>query len=474
MAAGVTLKTVESVALGLPSPTPGQSGEPAVFAFRVNKPIDRTVLAKQADETKTIFGGVVYRFDTAYVTAPDEWTVLLAESEEMVMAMIVSGQVNRAASPWLRILEHLDEPAFAILVDAETVGTELQQTMERQNQGPQAAALKAMSATVMPLLQDVKLAGLSLTLGKGQGLQGYALCDDESGAKRVRATLEALVTIGKNTLRQAKTQLADQPPQQQVLAKMFFPIAETLLDSAKVQAESREVTLTAESGGNAAIAMGLLLPAIQQAREAARRTVSMNNLKQIGLAFHNYHDQKGAFPPAVIEENGVKRSWRVEILPYLGEQALYEEYRKDEPWDSEHNKGVLAKAPPIYKDPSDPSAPTSTSYYMLVGPQSLFSEKPMDVKAGGKGPQLSDITDGTSNTLLVVEAKRDVPWTKPDDIAFEPDKAAEVLKDLGGVHGDVFLAGIVDGSVRAIAKSIDPQMFKAIVTSKGGEPVPNF
>lgn len=472
MAAGVTLKTVESVALGLPSPTPGQTGEPAVFAFRVNKPLDRTVLAKQADETKTVFGGVVYRFDKAYVTTPDEWTVLLADSEEMIMAMIVSGQVNRAASPWLRILKHFDEPAFAILVDAETVGAELQQAMQRQNEGSNAAAIKAMSATVMPLLEDVRLAGLSLALGKDEGLKGYALCNDESGANRVRDTLEALVTIGKNTLRQAKSQLADQSPQQQAMAKMFFPIAETLLDSATVQADGREVTLTAETGANAAVAMGLLLPAIQQAREAARRTVSMNNLKQIGLAFHNYHDVYGFFPPAVIEENGVKRSWRVEILPFVEGAAIYDQYRRNEPWDSEANKKVLEQMPAVFKDPSDSSGPTSTSYYRLTGNGAMASDKAVDVRSGGKGTSLGDIIDGTSNTILVVEAKRDIPWTKPEDIPFDPEQAGQLLQTgLGGNHGNGFLAALVDGSVHYFERSIGPDMLKALVTSAGGETV---
>ena len=469
VAAGVTLKTVETVALGVSAPS--GPDEHASFAFRVTAPIDRAVLAKQADETKTIFGGVVYRFGESYVNAPDEQTVLLADSEEMIMAMIVSGQVNRASSPWLRVLKQLDEPAFAMLVDAETVGAELRQTMEKQNQGPQAEFLKAMAATVMPLLEDVKLAGISINLGKDAGLKGYALCDDESGAQRVRDTLEALVTIGKNTLRQAKTQLSEQPPQQQALAKMFFPIAETLLDSTRIEAAKKEVTLTAESGANAAIAMGVLLPAIQQAREAARRAQSMNNLKQIALAFHNYHDVYGFFPPAVIEENGVQRSWRVEILPFVEGAALYEQYRKNEPWDSEANKKVLEQMPPVFKDPSDPTGRTSTSYYRLTGNGALASEKAVDIRSGGKGTRLSEITDGSSNTLMVVEAKRDVPWTKPDDIPFDPEKAAEVLKSLGGSHGGVFLGGFADGSVRTFAKELDLQVFKSIVTSQGGEAV---
>jgi Protein of unknown function (DUF1559) len=371
-----------------------------------------------------------------------------------------------------------------VMVDTKAVSTQARKLLT--GDGGEAQAMKALIALapVMPLLEDTKLAGLAFTLGEGQGLRGYVLADDASAAERVADTLRALVTLGRNTLRQLRSSAAGQPAEQQAMMATFIPVAERLLETTQVKTEGAEVTLTSEGGDSAAIALGLILPAVQNAREAARRAQSLNNLKQIALAFHMYHDEHGHFPPAVIEENGVTRSWRVELLPYLGQQAIYDAYRKDQPWDSEQNKALLARIPPLYKDPSDPSERSSTSYFVLTGPHALpleagqagaastlFSDKPVGLKTGN-GAKLPSIIDGTSNTLLVVEAKRSTPWTKPEDVPFDPAKAAELLqKEIGGNHANVFLAAAADGSARTISKTLDPQTLRSLITPAGGEPV---
>ncbi|MGC1272647.1 MAG: DUF1559 domain-containing protein [Planctomycetaceae bacterium] len=497
--AGVTPRAVETVAMGI-LPTHKSSHEPAAFAVRLNKPIDRSVIEKAATSKTTTFGGILYQIgkDTI-VTMPDDRTLLAGQDEATLTAMLVGGQLNRAASPWLKIDDKLGKPALGVLIDAETLSSLLRKELFEKGRG-QEAQVGMMLAPIMPALNDMKIAGVGLVLGGEPGLRGYAEADDESSAGRVAETLRALVTLGKNTLRQVKGQAGGQNLQQQQLAKMFIPIAEKLLNTAKVESAGVDVTLTAEAGGSSAIALGLLLPAIQQAREAARRTQSMGHLKKIGLAFHNYHDVYGFLPPAVIVENGVERSWRVEILPFVEAGNLYEYYRKNEPWDSEHNKTILEQMPEVYRDPSHgESAPTSTSYYLLTSANAvtdppadgaeapdgtggfaappaagstLFTDKPIDPRKGGKGPGFPQITDGTSNTLMVVEAKRDVPWTKPEDIPFDPAKVDELIKnDLGGNHTGGFLALFCDGAVRFIATSVDRDVFKGLVTPAGGEAI---
>ena len=158
-----------------------------------------------------------------------------------------------------------------------------------------------------------------------------------------------------------------------------------------------------------------------------------NNLKQLMLAMHNYHDVNQHFPPAVVmgPDGKTPHSWRVELLAYLGPDgvswqrnvALFKQYRLNEPWDSENNKKVLARMPDAFRSPyGDPNS-TATGYFALVGPGTVFE--------GPKGVRLIDITDGTSNTLAIVEAKRNIPWTKPEDIPFDADKG---LPGVGRVH----------------------------------------
>lgn len=191
------------------------------------------------------------------------------------------------------------------------------------------------------------------------------------------------------------------------------------------------------------VLVALLLPAVQQAREAARRTQCSNNQRQIALALHNYHSANGAFPPAyTVDEAGNRlHSWRVLILPYMGQQALYSTFDLEEPWDSSQNLAAAQSMPPVYACPSSPSSGSSTSYMAIVGPNTAL--KP-GTDRGGLGTKLSDITDGTSNTVLFVESTSSVPWTEPDDIDVNK------LNSVGSNHTGIYNAAMADGSVRSM------------------------
>ena len=223
------------------------------------------------------------------------------------------------------------------------------------------------------------------------------------------------------------------------------------------------------------VLVALLLPAVQSAREAARRAQCSNHLKQIALAFHNYHDVYGTFPPAYIpDENGQpKHSWRVLILPFLEQSHLYDQYDFDEPWNSPNNLAVGSHAIPVYGCPSTPGGPgsTQTSYMVITGPSTVFD--------GGHACKLSEILDGTSNTLLVVEVfGAPVNWAEPQDL--DANSITYPLGSPGGTspasrHPGGLMVAMCDGSVRFISNSIDPQEFKALITKAGQERVaPGF
>jgi prepilin-type processing-associated H-X9-DG protein len=209
---------------------------------------------------------------------------------------------------------------------------------------------------------------------------------------------------------------------------------------------------------------GLLLPAVQSAREAARRAQCTNNLKMIGLGMHNYISANGAFPKAAITDKDGKPllSWRVAILPFIEQQPLYNKFKRDEPWDSPHNKALLKEIPLTYLCPSRSDAePSTTIYRVLTGQGTLFE--------GDKTIGLADVTDGTSNTVMVVESNEPVPWTKPDaELVFDPT-APPSLYGAGSSHPGGFNAGFADGSVRFIGSSIDAGVFRSLVTRNGGE-----
>lgn len=208
---------------------------------------------------------------------------------------------------------------------------------------------------------------------------------------------------------------------------------------------------------------------INKAAEEQKKQMSgMNNLKQIGIAAHNFHDRYKGFPfpsgnrEAPENEKG-KLSWRVHLLPYLEEQALYEQFNLEEPWDSEHNKALLEKMPDVFKL-SEGTKPGHTQIVSPVG-EGFLAE-------GNDRKSFASVRDGASNTVMVLTVKPEhaVPWTKPGGFQFDPAKASEVL----GGRDDGFLALFADGRVTALDPNLEPDTIKAILTISGGEVVNSF
>jgi hypothetical protein len=212
------------------------------------------------------------------------------------------------------------------------------------------------------------------------------------------------------------------------------------------------------------VLVALLLPAVQSAREAARRSASSNNLKQLALAMHNhYADKKTLPPPAIVDKAGKPLlSWRVAVLPYVDEKSLYDQFHLDEPWDSQHNKALLEKMPGVFANPSSSAGPGKTVYLLPTGPGTMFADN--------KPVTFPKIIDGTSNTIMIVEASdaAAVDWTKPDDLKLNPDKPKAGLE---GARSGGFQVSLADGSVRMLSDSIDLDTLKALFTPDGREPV---
>ncbi len=214
--------------------------------------------------------------------------------------------------------------------------------------------------------------------------------------------------------------------------------------------------------------LDLIGESAKKAQESAKRMQSMNNLKQIGLAFHNNHSALGDFPaPAITSKDGKPLlSWRVKILPFIEEERLYKQFKLDEPWDSDHNKKLVNRMPKVYQNPNLKLENGKTNYLVPTGKGGLFA-------AQEKGVKLNNVTDGTSNTIMVVEvpANMAVTWTKPEDWEVTAEGAVE--KFLAGLK-DGFNAGFADGSVRYIKKTIDVKTLKAVLTPDGGEVINNI
>jgi hypothetical protein len=205
----------------------------------------------------------------------------------------------------------------------------------------------------------------------------------------------------------------------------------------------------------------MLSPTMQNERE--------KKLKEIVLAMQNHHDVFRRFPIAeraeyFDAEGKPNVSWRVHLLQFLDQAPLARQFKLDEPWDSPHNIALLDKMPDVFRDPTDPIGGTKTRFVTFTGPNTPFS--------GQYGPRFTDIRDGTSMTLLVVTCGADkaVPWTKPEDIVFDPNSPVGCLGQLEGPG--IFFAR-ADGAVKVLKHDVPPEWFQAFVTPAGQESTPS-
>ncbi|HEV7278724.1 MAG TPA: DUF1559 domain-containing protein [Pirellulaceae bacterium] len=176
-------------------------------------------------------------------------------------------------------------------------------------------------------------------------------------------------------------------------------------------------------------------------------------------AMRAYYDANGHVPPPVVfdAKSGQPRSWRVELLPFLAEKELFSQYRTDEPWDSPHNRELIARIPDVYRSSFDLANPPGLALAALVHPDGVFS--PAGKVRG------ADIADGGAKTMGIATVRLPIPWTRPQDI---DALGTEVLADLAWT-GEGVLAGFADGRVHLL-RDIDPELLRRLIDRNDGQP----
>jgi hypothetical protein len=231
---------------------------------------------------------------------------------------------------------------------------------------------------------------------------------------------------------------------------------------------SKTLQLIGMCVGVAVIIVGLFLSSFSSAREAARRTQCKGHLSGIAFALHRYHETHMGFPPAyTVDENGQRlHSWRTLILPYLGQEEFYEKLDLSKPWNHPVNAGVFNAKLNAFWCPSSELPQGFTTYLAIVGENACFHPS--------KPRAISEITDGTSNTIMVIEVpvKQAVHWMSPHDadeqmvLNISP---ADKLAHKGGVQ-----SALADGSVRFLSETLAPETRRAVISINGKEVVGEF
>jgi prepilin-type processing-associated H-X9-DG protein len=478
------LKIQEAVVLFAP-PTQGTDPDFAAI-LRLSEAYSKAaVTAKLVGMEKNIDGKAVVETTLPgarpiWLHLPDDKTIMIGTAP-LVGKMLVA---KDAKSPLVELLKKVDVSSHLTAVfSIDAVRPIMKQAV-------------AAAPPVPPQFQGFLklpdlLSALLLRVNIGERFQASLTlrARDDASSEEV----ERLVSQGLMMARQLVTaQIAAMPrgsndPVQEASMKYLTRITDKLFSSLKLARKGENVSISVDTGSSIAT-IGLLgaflLPATEldrrseraaamearavaerdlviAAQAAAERNPTTSKMRQIGLALLNYHSAHQRFPArAIFDKQGKPLlSWRVQILPMLEENELFKQFHLDEPWDSEHNKPLVAKMPAVFRDPRRP--PDGTTTFLAVVGKGLAFE-------GDKPLKISQFFDGASNTVLVVQANngRAVQWTKPDDLEVDLTKP---MAGLGDAEPNGFAALFADGHVTMLPKTIKPEVLSALFTRAGGE-----
>lgn len=237
-----------------------------------------------------------------------------------------------------------------------------------------------------------------------------------------------------------------------------------------------------------AIMVGLLMPAVQAARESARKTQCQSNLKQIGIGIHGYHNARNRLPVGCLEWRGPMSprtnrqfAWSAFLLPYLDQQPLFDSIDFKQPYDAAVNAASAATKLSIFICPSAPeneSIRGKTDYGGLFG-ERIRDRHPDDgVFLYDRRIEWDDITDGLARTLIVAEdiGGPDSEWINGRNVFVQaggindPDAWAGD-NEIRSQHSGGAMALFADGHVQFLANELDVQVLGALITRKGRESI---
>jgi hypothetical protein len=247
----------------------------------------------------------------------------------------------------------------------------------------------------------------------------------------------------------------------------LFDFALAGLGKAAVKADGSTLTVTAAADVTSALKTALLsVP--RKVQEAADRVRAQNNLKQIGLAVHSYHDANGFLPRDVTDADGkVLLSWRVQLLPHLEANDLYTKIDKSRAWDDPANQKLWDKMPDVFRMPGREPKEKGHTYVRAVHAVNWVGSDDVWM-VDNKSVTLTDVTDGASQTVAALETEEAVNWMQPGDLPYDPKK----LPAIGDPKTGKANALMLDGSVVTLdRKKFVGNKLIAVLTANGGEEV---
>ena len=382
-------------------------------------------------------------FDGKCTYRPDPSTVVFGSTRSALKLMLDAGVAGPQLSQWHRDAQaQMAAPVFAAVSQLAT-----EQDFDELKLSP-----------FEKLVANTKFVTLGLDFD-ADGIKTNLTCNVKQGeAKTQQQQLaKAMERILLSQVEPEANLTLDQRSERASLSRVMM-VYNYLLGDAKVTLLDDKIHFVATRPVTDEMLEGL----VNQLSGNANHARSSENLKQLAMAMTVYENQYRYFPGVanLARDSDFEHSWRIVLLPFLGEEELYERYRLEEAWDSPHNQKVTAEMPDIYRSPFQPADATTSGYYIVNGKGTLFD---------GSSKGFKDVKDGISNTLLFVEAKRDTHWAKPEDIPFVKGDMKRRLTSFDGVS---MIFARVDGSVSvAPLESFSAQMLDWLILSSDGHEV---
>lgn len=385
---------------------------------------------------------------------PQDPSVLFLSDRSVLLGM--SWDIGRYSEAMARKTEPKNQPMkSALALGAEShlivAGGHVPENVRRMLFMPFNMDMREL-APLSPLLMTE--AGLALDFGNSLEMKLQFNAPTDASALNAEQAVKSLKVMAELALE--KSQEGGESGGWKL--QLEKAIAKALAD---VRIEKKDTTVSAQIklDVSPAVVKHFSNEIVTHFRHSGDRTRSVNNLKQIGLALHSHHDVYKRMPAAGIGDRDGKPllSWRVAILPFIEQQQLYQQFDLNQPWDHPTNKKLIAKMPAIYMVPGADAKEGETNYRVFVGPNTMFGER--------MGVRFTDVTDGTSNTFMVVEARDATIWTKPDDLPFDGKGALPKL----GVTGDGFNALLADGSVRFVRPTVPEDVIRTWIIRNSGQ-----
>ena len=468
---GINPADIELIIMTTPSFPLPQSEPDFGIVLRMAKPysIDQLrdltdSMGKSTIEGRPCFVSENTNNPTIYM--PDDRTILLATPSQF--DAMLANHKDPKKGPVRKLIDSIDPDSdIAVVVHTKKLRPFLSNPSAMASLPPNFSDAKRLPELVNAVRIQAKVLGDPL-------LSVEFMTDNRQNATEVKNITLSLVNTGRellNTKLQEARERSRNPNAKTMLQgtkQLISVLGKNLKPAIDGKMTKWTLTLPRQKQINILKEISIQTKAAREvAFKAGQRVLSSANLRQIAIAMQNYECVFGHYPQrANFDKNGEDGkpllSWRVHILPFIEEEALYDQFHLNEPWDSPHNKKLIESMPDTYRNPNNPAPTTNglSDYVVPTGPGSIFE--------GHNKTRSKDIIDGISRTILAVEINPDkaVTWTKPDDLQYD---TTNPKANLGKANPGGFNAAFADGSVLFLPDTIDPKVLLQLFQRNDGE-----